>query len=215
MSDISEATSDELLLARISSGAPDALAALFRRRQADVYRFALHMSGTTAVADDVTQDVFVVVMREARRYDPGRSTVTAWLCGIARNCVRQRLERDGRWQSLDDRAITDETQLRAIDADPLVDLTRNERLAMLRSAVLALPIRYREVIVLCDLEELSYLEAAGALGCALGTVRSRLHRARALLARRLTALHDRAAASGNTARPGDSRLPVPQKRCIA
>jgi RNA polymerase sigma-70 factor (ECF subfamily) len=215
MPDFSDATSDDLLLARIASGAADALATLFRRKQAEVYRFALHMSGTTAVADDVTQDVFVVVMRDASRYEPGRSTVTAWLCGIARNCVRQRLERESRWQSLDDGAVGDDAQLPAIEADPLADLTRNERLAMLRRAVLALPLRYREVVVLCDLEELSYLEAAAALGCALGTVRSRLHRARAMLARRLTALQDRTAAPGETAKRGDAPLPVPQKRCIA
>ena len=55
----------------------------------------------------------------------------------------------------------------------------------LRRALLELPVRYREAIVLCDLQELSYADAADALGCAVGTVRSRLHRGRALLARRL------------------------------
>ena len=70
MSEPSEPTTDDVLLARIAMGAADALAALFRRRQADVYRFALHMSGAAAVAEDVTQDVFVIVMRDAGRYEP-------------------------------------------------------------------------------------------------------------------------------------------------
>ena len=67
-----ERTSDDTLIAGIAAGRPDALTALFRRRHADVYRFALHMSGTAALADDVTQDVFLIVMRDAPRYEAGR-----------------------------------------------------------------------------------------------------------------------------------------------
>lgn len=213
MSEPFEPTSDDVLLARIATGAGDALAALFRRRQADVYRFALHMSGAVAVAEDVTQDVFLIVMRDAGRYQPGRSTVAAWLCGIARNCVRQRLERDGKWESLDEETAGDDAPAAAL-TDPLGELTRSERVEMLRRAVIALPVRYREVVVLCDLEELSYAEAADALGCAIGTVRSRLHRARTMLAARMAALdgaHERAAEASHA---GESTLPL-QKRCMA
>ena len=67
------------------------------------------------------------------------------------------------------------------------DLAQNERIETLRKAVLALPPAYREVVVLCDLHERDYAEAASALGCAIGTVRSRLHRARALLAEKMRA----------------------------
>src|SRR6185503_13080621 len=74
------------------------------------------------------------------------------------------------------------------DADPLADLTRNEMVETVRAAVLALPAHYREVVVLCDLHEMSYLEAAEVLGCAIGTVRSRLHRARAILVEKLRVL---------------------------
>jgi RNA polymerase sigma-70 factor (ECF subfamily) len=213
MSEPFEPTSDDVLLARIAMGAADALAALFRRRQADVYRFALHMSGAAAVAEDVTQDVFLIVMRDARRYEPGRSTVAAWLCGIARNCVRQRLERDGKWESLDDEAAGDEAQA-VVHMDPLGELTRSERAEMLRRAVIALPVRFREVVVLCDLEELTYAEAADALGCAIGTVRSRLHRARTMLAARLAALRDAQARATDAAQTDESSLPL-QKRCMA
>jgi RNA polymerase sigma-70 factor (ECF subfamily) len=205
-------TSDDQLLARIAAGAVEALAALFRRRQADVYRFALHMCGATAVAEDVTQDVFLIVMRDAARYEPGRSTVTAWLCGIARNCVRQRLERDGRWESLDEGADAEDSRT-TVHPDPLADLARGERVAMLRRAVIALPVRYREVVVLCDLEELSYAEAADALGCAIGTVRSRLHRARTMLAARVVALREVNQAC-EAPQADEQTLPL-QKRCMA
>src|SRR5688572_18868856 len=213
MSEPFEPTSDDVLLARIASGAADALAALFQRRQGDVYRFALHMSGAIAVAEDVTQDVFLVVMRDAGRYEPGRSTVAAWLCGIARNCVRQRLERDGKWESLDEEAAGDQARA-ALLPDPLGELARSERVAMLRRAVLALPVRYREVVVLCDLEELTYADAADALGCAIGTVRSRLHRARTMLAARLAALSDAQVQAAEPSRTDEPGLPL-QKRCMA
>ncbi len=213
MSEPFEPTSDDVLLARIAMGGADALAALFRRRQGDVYRFALHMSGAVAVAEDVTQDVFLIVMRDARRYEPGRSTVAAWLCGIARNCVRQRLERDGKWESLDEETGGEEAQGR-VHPDPLGELALSERVAMLRRAVLALPVRYREVVVLCDLEELTYAEVADALGCAIGTVRSRLHRARTMLAARLSVLSAAQPRATEPSRADEPSLPL-QKRCMA
>src|SRR6185312_14979021 len=85
---------DADLVARVASGDREAFAVLFRRRQRDVYRFALHMTASPSVAEDVTQEVFLAVMRDAGRYDSNRATVIAWLCGIARNQVRRRLERD-------------------------------------------------------------------------------------------------------------------------
>src|SRR5688500_11087244 len=214
MTDDLERTSDDLLLAGIAAGKADALMWLFRRRQADVYRFALHMSGAAVLADDVTQDVFLVVMKEAGRYQPGRSSVTAWLCGIARNCLRQRLQRDARFESLDRDEQDDDSQLPIVQIDPMGELARGERIAALRRAVLALPVRYREVVVLCDPEELSYADAADALGCAIGTVRSRLHRARAMLASRVSALEGQRGERGAAAEhPPDASMI--QKRCTA
>ena len=82
---------DEMLVQRIAAGDANALGLLFRRRQQNIYRFALHLTGSPALADDVTQDVFVAVIRDAHRFEPGRAAVPAWLCGIARNFVRRRL----------------------------------------------------------------------------------------------------------------------------
>ena len=157
------------------------------------------MTGVRAAAEDVTQDVFVAVMRDAVRYEPGRSTVTAWLCGIARNHARRRLERDGRTVPLPSETEAERPGALA-QPDPLGDLANARRLEALRRAVLSLPLHYREVVVLCDLQELSYADAAVALDCAVGTVRSRLHRARALLSAkmRVRLVPDQAAAKSIT-----------------
>jgi RNA polymerase sigma-70 factor (ECF subfamily) len=174
---------DEELLRRIATGDTEAMAVLFRRRQGNVYRFALHLTGSAAVADDVTQDVFIAVIRDAHRFEPGRAAVTAWLCGIARNFVRRRLTLDRAMSSLDDEDAGEVAAI--ITPDPLGDLTTAERIDALRRAVLSLPLRYREAVVLCDLQEMSYIDAAQALGCPVGTVRSRLSRGRALLTNKM------------------------------
>ncbi len=170
--------SDNDLLQRMADGDADAFTLLYRRRQSGVFRFALEMSGSEALAEDVVQEVFLALMRDPRGYDPARGSVTGFLYGIARNHVLRRLDR--RWI---ERAPPIEEP--AAPEQPETDLARNELIASVRAAVLALPVHYREVVVLCDLEEADYAEAAAALGCAVGTVRSRLHRGRQLLAQRL------------------------------
>jgi RNA polymerase sigma-70 factor (ECF subfamily) len=178
---------DDRLLKRIAAGDAEAFAVLFRRRQGDVYRFALHMTAQPAVADDVTQDTFLAVMHDAARYDPSRATAVAWLCGIARHHVLRRFERDRPMQPLEIDDDAPVSSMLTTTESVLGDLTRAEAVDAVRIAVLTLPIRYREAVVLCDLQELSYADAAAALGCAVGTVRSRLHRGRALLGAKLTA----------------------------
>ena len=172
---------DPELVRRMTSGDEEAFVTLYRRRQGAVYRFAMQMSGSTALAEEVTQDVFLLLIRDGARYDPSRGTVAAYLYGIARNQMLRRLEQDRAYVAMDE--DVSET-LPSLD-DPLADLTREERLQALRQAVLSLPPSYREVVVLCDLHEVDYAEAALVLECPVGTVRSRLHRARALLAEKL------------------------------
>jgi RNA polymerase sigma-70 factor, ECF subfamily len=176
---------DDELVQQTAAGDADAFAALYRRRRPDVFRFTLHMTGDTSVAEDVAQDVFVAVMRDAARFQTGRATVAAWLCGIARNLLRQRFARDRRLEPLAQDA--DSLDMPSVPPGALSDLLQAERLDTLRRAVLSLPLRYREAVVLCDLQELPYAEAAEALACAVGTLRSRLHRARALLAAKMLA----------------------------
>jgi RNA polymerase sigma-70 factor, ECF subfamily len=180
------AVPDDELLRKIAAGDASAFTALFRRRQPQVYRFALYVTGSAAAAEDVTQDAFLTLMREAARYQPGRSGVLAWLCGIARNHARRRLAGDGRLVPFSE---TDDGELDIDVGDeaphPLEAMARAEEVRGLHSALSTLPLHYREVIALCDLQELNYVDAAAALDCAVGTVRSRLHRGRALLAGKL------------------------------
>lgn len=186
--------SDSDLLRQMMDGDEDAFTQLFRRRQAGVYRFALQMSGSPTLAEDVTQEVFIVLMRDARRYDPDRGSLSAYLYGIARNHVLRKLEQDRPYVPFIDRSADAEEitpQAMIAEGDPLSELTRGETIQELRDLILSMPPRYREVVVLCDLHEMSYVEAAAVINCAVGTVRSRLHRARALLIDKLRAARGR------------------------
>jgi len=174
---------DETLMTGIVAGDREAFAALYRRRRADVFRFAVLMSGSTAVADDVVQDVFMEVIRRGHRYQAGRSGVVPWLLGIARNHVLRSRHQQRRVTSVDD---VDNSPALVVFVDPLAGIARREYVAALRRALFRLPVKYREAIVLCDLQGMTYADAAASLGCAIGTVRSRLHRARAMLAARLS-----------------------------
>ena len=177
----SEPTDSELLRSMMA-GDEEALALLYRRRQGSVYRFALQMSGSASIAEDVTQEVFLFLMREGRVFDPARGSLSAFLLGVARNYVLRRMRVDQMLTPIGDDG-EEEATLAVVEPDPrpLEDLARAETVELVRKAVLSLPAKYREVVVLCELQDVSYGEAAEILGCAIGTVRSRLHRARALL----------------------------------
>jgi RNA polymerase sigma-70 factor (ECF subfamily) len=180
--------SDDELLQLARAGDEGAFLALYHRRQGGIYRFALRMSGSESVAEDVTQDVFMTLVSGNGHYDSSRGSFSAYLYGVARNQVLRRFEKDRSHLPINDHfdggdAQTPEKLISL--ADPLLELTRQETIESVRQAVLALPPHYREVVVLCDLHEMSYAEVADALGCAVGTVRSRLHRARALLIEKL------------------------------
>jgi RNA polymerase sigma-70 factor (ECF subfamily) len=179
-------TSDCDLLVKALAGDEESFTALYRRRQGCVYRFALHMSACRSVAEEVTQEVFLAIIRETGGFDPRRGSLTAYLYGIARNHVLRCLERDRFYVPIGEEPDGDVAQWTAA-VDTLGDLTRGETIDSVRQAVLALPANFREVVVLCDLHEMSYVDAAAALGCAVGTVRSRLHRARGMLLEKLKA----------------------------
>ena len=161
---------------RTAAGDRDAFAALYHRHGTTVYRFARLMTGCDSAAEDIVQDAFLSLMRDAARYDPARASLPTYLYGVARHQTRRRLQRDRRFVDLS------ACEGHAEAADPVGHLAQAENLRLLRQAILGLPSRYREVIVLCDLQDVSYADAAAVLECAIGTVRSRLHRGRNLLA---------------------------------
>ncbi len=176
---------DSELLRLMLTGDEESFTLLYRRRHAGIYRFALQMSGSPQVAEDVTHDVFLFLMKDGRVFDPSKGSVSSFLLGVARNYVLRKFRGDRATLPLTDEEDELEFDQAGNDPGPLDDLTRAETIENVRRAVLSLPERYREVVVLCELQELSYGETAEILGCAIGTVRSRLHRARALLLTKL------------------------------
>ena len=179
--------SDGDLLRLMRAGDEQAFTALYRRHQGPVFRFALQMGGSAEMAEEVTQEVFMIVMRDSKQYDPNRGSLSAYLFGIARNLVLRFLERERPYIVSSGEAESDRLGSVPDAQDVFGELHRNQEIESLRKAVLALPPNYREVVVLCDLHEMDYAEAAAVMGCAVGTVRSRLHRARALLMEKMRA----------------------------
>lgn len=199
---------DPELVRLMMAGDEEAFVTLYRRWQGMVFRFAWRMSGSESIAEDVSQEVFMMFMSNGARYDPERGSVATFLCGIARNLVLRRIERERPLVPLPEGPEEMEPSVQehfTIASDPLGDLSRGEAVKLVRLAVLSLPVRYREVVVLCDLEETSYAGAAAIVGCSVGTVRSRLHRGRALLIEKLR---------GN--RPAAEKAPLSDPaRCFA
>ena len=172
---------DLQLVERTRQGDDTAFAALFERHKAAVYRYALHMRRQDqASADDVVQEVFLAFLRQLGQYDATRGSVAAYLVGIARRQLFRLVDRE----RFDD-PIDEATPIAWPGEDPLEGLTRAETIDRVRAAIGMLPPAFREAVVLCDLNELDYASAASVIGCPIGTVRSRLHRARALLMKAL------------------------------
>ena len=187
---------------RLSSGDEDAFLEFYRRHQGGLYRFALHMSGRPESAADVVQETFLTLIRQSAKFDQEKGTPGAFLYGIARNHIRKLYEKESRYVQL----LDENESPRSLDWNGtpghtngnghapanvarvetvLEGLERTEIEDLLRDAVLTLPEHYREPVTLCDLEGKSYNEAAALLDCPVGTVRSRLNRARSILLEKL------------------------------
>ena len=181
---------DDVLLLRSAKGDENAFTALYQRHQASLYRYALRMTGSPWAAEEIVQDVFMTLIRQPKKYDADRGEVGAFLFGIARNRVMKHLERAPRELPLEPQTDSGNSKEPADLLTPAFWAERRERVEQVREAVLNLPAEFREAVVLCELEELSYEEAAAKSGCPIGTIRSRLHRGRALLMARLEMLRD-------------------------
>ena len=178
-------SSDAALIGAIRRGDEEAFARLYAAYQAPIFRYALHMCGAGA-ADDVVQETFLGLLRGGR-FDADRGTLAGYLFGIARHRILKRLAVARLETPSDDEGSTEATA--ADDGSPFDDMSRAEAIEALRAAIQSLPPVYREIITLCELEELDYAAAATVIECPVGTVRSRLHRAKALLSAKLARGH--------------------------
>lgn len=170
---------DEELMRGIARGSEADFVDLYRRHQSDLFRFAWHMTGSPEAAEEAVQETFLAVMKRPEGWREGRGPVRAFLFGIARNQVLRQIGGSREFDVLDEDPAGGE--------DLLDGLEREERIAAVNSAIRSLPGPYREVTVLCDLEEQPYEDAARLPGCPVGTVRSRLSRARRMLESKLRA----------------------------
>ena len=175
------------LLRLAIAGDEEAFAVLYGRLKSSVYRFALHMTGSASLADDITQDAFIELMEQGEKFDESKGQVLSFLLGIARNFVRRAYRSQARNTPLTGENEQGEEVELALESshDTVAEVLRGETVDLVREAVQSLPPHYREVVVLCDLCEMSYAEASAQLDCNLGTIRSRLNRAHSLLAKKL------------------------------
>jgi RNA polymerase sigma-70 factor (ECF subfamily) len=210
-------TRDVELFRRLAAGDDDAFLEFYRRYQGGLYRYALHMCRSPESAADVVQESFLTLIRHTGKYDEEKGTPAAFLFGIARNHLRKLHEKEGRYVPLSEdlgKGVSSpgSGELGHVNGNGhspagrgqaemiLEGLERSQFAGLLREAILTLPDHYREPVILCDLEGKSYGEAATLLECPVGTVRSRLNRARSMLLDKLRPA--RTGTRTNWARPG-------------
>jgi RNA polymerase sigma-70 factor (ECF subfamily) len=167
-----------------------------------VYRLAYRLTGNRHDAEDLTQEVFVRVFRSLETYTPG--TFEGWLHRITTNLF---LDQARRKQRIRFDALSDERASRLTSASPSPDTAYADQTFDddIERALATLPPDFRAAVVLCDVEGLSYEEISEILGAKLGTVRSRIHRGRAMLR---TALAHRAPADGRSRYSGPNTGPI-------
>ena len=178
---------DEEIMTRLAAGDPAALRELYERHGRALLRFSAAMCRSRQSAEDLVHDTFVALLRGPSLFDPAQGSVFGYLCGVLRHRISRHYRQQKRWVALDS---SDEAPV-TLDREspgPADEIARSQVTAAFRRALLELPLQHREIIALCDLEELPYQAVAGILDCPIGTVRSRLHRARALLTLRLASL---------------------------
>jgi RNA polymerase sigma-70 factor, ECF subfamily len=154
---------------------------VFNEHKDAVYRFTWRMTGSAAAAEDIAQDVFVSLLRQPYRFDPVRGSMRAFLLGMARNLALKRWRDERRWDELgDEEFVTQPMNVEHIERSEIAETVGN--------AVRSLPPLQREVLILAEYEDLSLEEIARAVDSEIGTVKSRLHRARENLRRILSPL---------------------------
>jgi RNA polymerase sigma-70 factor (ECF subfamily) len=171
------------LLQRASHGDEGAFLRIYERHRTPIFRFAARLLGSTTLAEDVTQECFLSAIRKPGMYQPERASLRTYLCAAARHLAFRQLRRQGVEVTAD--AIPDDPTRPSGAAEPLQRLIDEEAQDAVRRAVETLPPLQREALVLFEYEEMSLADIASVAGCDVGTVKSRLHRARESLRRAL------------------------------
>ena len=186
---LSDANIDLDLLRRVRAGDASAMSALYARHQAPLFRFAVLRAGSADTAADVVQDVFVALIEGKLAFDPMRGALSSFLYGVARNFILKRDEAARRFLPHHPVDGEEDEEIGIIDPSPtpLEHLLNSQRAERIRAALLQLAPHYRDVLILYEMQELSYVEIAEICHIDIGTVRSRLSRARAKIIQLLQA----------------------------
>ena len=195
-SGVQPASAGAALVEALAGGSREALATAYRLHAKPVFGLAYALTASREAADEVLQETFLLLLREPRKYDPAKGSLGAFLMGVARQLSRK--ARVGRTA-----LSVDESEFGADAEDPaaldaLDNLIARQDWQHLHEALATLPDAYREALVLHHFEELSYEQIADEMKCAIGTVRSRLARAREMLARKVAGRRGRESAAGAT-----------------
>jgi RNA polymerase sigma-70 factor, ECF subfamily len=177
-----ERITDELLLQRAGDGEQAAFLELYQRHRLPVFRFAYRLLGSIEIAEDVTHDCFLSLIRKSENFRPDRGSLRTYLFAAARNLALKHFRSAARESSLDE--LTQEPQLSS-KQEPLRRVLDDELANRVRNAVMSLPDLQREALILFEYEDLSLNEIADITQTEVGAVKARLHRAREGLRRKL------------------------------
>ena len=183
-----ERTTDEFLLQEAVNGEQAAFLELYDRYRQPVFRFAYRLAGSVEIAEDVTHDCFLSLIRKPENFRPGRASLKTYLFAAARNLALKHFRDTGREAGLDE--ITEEPK-DSSRRGPLRRLLDEELATKVRDAILSLPPLQREALVLFEYEGLSLNEVAEIAGTDAGAIKARLYRAREGLRRTLGPYLDR------------------------
>jgi RNA polymerase sigma-70 factor, ECF subfamily len=184
--------SDAELLHLALAGEEKAFLLLYEKLKGGIFRYAFYMTNSITAAEEVTQEVFMSLLNQGRKYREDRGDIGAFAFGIARNFVRRIKKREKNYQPLPDDDAIERLAASLVSGRESLSrkMVRDEVTEQVHAAVSSLPEHYAQAVILCDLCEFSYAEAAARLECAVGTIRSRLNRAHVLLARKLKPLRN-------------------------
>jgi len=170
-SEVSDQTDLELMI-QVQQGNIGVMGHLFERHHARIYNFCHRMTGSREASEDLVQEVFVRSIKYRQSFR-GDAEYLPWLYRVARNACNDYFKQSGRFPVLVDELPETEGD----EPSASEQMERQEQVCLLRQALLELPVERREVLVLSRFEELPYQEIAQLLGCSIGAVKVRVHRA--------------------------------------